>query len=39
MVDGLPEAICYDANHDRLFISYSPLLKNCNSVDVVQLIH
>ena len=37
-IDGLPEAICYDANHDRLFISYSPLQKNCNSVDIVQLI-
>ena len=36
-IDGLPEAIAYDANHDRLFISYSPLQKNCNSVDIVQL--
>lgn len=36
-IDGLPEAIAYDANHDRLFISYSPLEKNCNSVDSIQL--
>lgn len=36
-IDGLPEAICYNANHDKLFISYSPLQKNSNSVDVVQL--
>ena len=36
-IDGLPEAICYNGNHDKLFISYSPLQKNCNSVDSVQL--
>lgn len=37
-VGNLPEAIAYDSSHEKLFISYSPLHKNCNSVDSVQLI-
>ena len=36
-LDSLPEAIAYDSLNHRLFTSYSPLHKHCNSLDCFQL--